>query len=70
MRKKQFAALIRVEQDRAVERERDFEFWHLVQRGVLLTLQADGLLTPMQYQYAQKKLEEQCQRLAEKQGEI
>ena len=56
---KERAHLIRVEHDRTITKEADRRFLFEFQRGILLSLKADGLLDETQYRYAEDRL--RCQ---------
>ena len=53
------ARLVRVEQDRKITKEKDYQFLFEYQRAILLSLKADGLLDGTQYHYAEERLRRQ-----------
>lgn len=50
---------VRVDNARTITRQTDFEFYYECQQGVLLALKEQGMLTEMQFKYAQDVLKEQ-----------
>nr|WP_325185452.1 hypothetical protein [uncultured Oscillibacter sp.] len=53
------ARLLGIENDREITKETDSQFLFEYQRAVLLTLKDKGVLTEIQYQYAEEKLKKQ-----------
>ena len=53
------AKLTKVENSQRITRERHFDFYFELQRGVLLSLKAEGLLNEIQYRHAEAALKEQ-----------
>ena len=49
----------RVENDRTISRQTDSDFYFVFQRGVLLSLKEIGILTEMQFKYAECALTQQ-----------
>ena len=56
---KKFAKLQRIDNDRKITTETDCEFLHQLQSVLLLALQEQGRLSPMQHRQAQEKLNQQ-----------
>ncbi|MDO5399816.1 MAG: hypothetical protein Q4F17_02390 [Eubacteriales bacterium] len=59
MARKKFASLTGIDNNRPISSETDGEFLFQLQKGLLLALRDDGLLTQMQYRYAEDKLKQQ-----------
>ncbi len=63
---KQFASLERIENDRKITKETDYEFLHHLQTGLLLALKEQGRLNEIQYRHAQEKLNQQLRDVTRK----
>lgn len=51
--------LVKIEENRSITKENDPDFFFELQRGVLLSLKEEGMLTQMQYCNAEKALQNQ-----------
>lgn len=68
---KRFAKLDWIEHNEPITRENNYEFLYQLQYALLLALQEQGRLTPMQHRHAEEKLKEQRrERARRKQEEI
>ncbi len=56
---RKFAQLQRIDNDRSIEKETDYEFLYQVQNALLLALQEQGRLNAVQYRYAAEGLRRQ-----------
>ena len=56
---KQYAKLIGIDCDHPITKESDSEFLYLLQNGLLLALQEQGILRDKQYCHAEEKLRAQ-----------
>lgn len=56
---KQFAKLHRIENDRRITKETDYEFLYQLQNALLLALKEQGRLSQMQYRHAEERLQAQ-----------
>lgn len=56
---KQFAKLQRIENDRRITKETDYEFLYQLQNALLLALKERGRLSQMQYRHAEERLQAQ-----------
>lgn len=56
---KQFAKLQRIENDRRITKETDYEFLYQLQNALLLALKEQGRLSQMQYRHAEERLQTQ-----------
>ena len=56
---KKFAELQRINNDRKITTETDYEFLYQLQSALLLALREQGRLSPMQHRQAQEKLKQQ-----------
>lgn len=63
---KRFAQLQRIENDRPITKETDYEFLYTLQNALLLALKEQGRLTQMQYRHAEERLQAQRRERAKK----
>lgn len=63
---KKFAELQRIENDRKISKETDYEFLYQLQYALLLALKESGTLNAAQFQLAEERLREQKRRRARK----
>lgn len=56
---KHFAKLQRIENDRRITKETDYEFLYQLQNALLLALKEQGRLSQMQYRHAEERLQAQ-----------
>lgn len=63
---KRFAQLQRIENDRPIKKETDYEFLYTLQNALLLALKEQGRLTQMQYRHAEERLQAQRRERAKK----
>lgn len=66
---KRFAQLQRIENDRPITKETDYEFLYTLQNALLLALKEQGRLTQMQYRHAEERLQAQRRERAKKRME-
>lgn len=63
---KRYAQLQRIENDRSITKETDYEFLYTLQNALLLALKEQGRLTQMQYRHAEERLQAQRRERAKK----
>ena len=63
---KRYAQLQRIENDRPITKETDYEFLYTLQNALLLALKEQGRLTQMQYRHAEERLQAQRRERAKK----
>lgn len=63
---KRLAQLQRIENDRPITKEADYEFLYTLQNALLLALKEQGRLTQMQYRHAEERLQAQRRERAKK----
>lgn len=56
---KKFAQLQRIEHDRKITKDTDYQFLYHLQNALLLALKEQGRLSQMQYRYAEERLQAQ-----------
>lgn len=56
---KKQAKLERIEHNKTITRESNYEFLFQLQHALLLALREQGLLSPMQHRHAEEKLKKQ-----------
>ena len=66
---KQFAKLQKIDQDRQITGDTDYEFFYYLQSALLLALREQGGLTPMQHRHAEEQLKKQRRDRAKKKQE-
>ena len=57
--RKQFAKLLRIDNNEAITTETHYEFLYHLKRAILLALKEQGRLNVMQYHYAEETLKQQ-----------
>lgn len=62
----QFANLTRIDSNREITKETDYEFWYRMELALLLALQEKGTLSFMQLRQAEEKLTQQRRNRAKK----
>lgn len=63
---RRFAQLLRIDQNRQIRNDADYEFLHQLQHGLLLALRERGTLNATQYRQAEEKLKRHRRDRAEK----
>ena len=66
---KKFAKLLRIDNDRQISAETDYEFLYQLQSALLLALRERGRLSHMQHRQAQEKLNQQRRERARRKQE-
>lgn len=56
---KKYAQLVRIDQDREIRKDTDYEAWYHLEQGLLLALKESGTLNAAQYRLAEQKLKQQ-----------
>ena len=56
--KRQFANLLRIDNNEAIRKETHHEFLYHLQNAMLLALREKGMLNTMQYRHAEEKLKQ------------
>lgn len=56
MVRKRFSELQRIDNDRKITKESDYEFWYQLELALLLALREQGTLNAIQYRQAEERL--------------
>ena len=62
------AFLVRIENGQTISRTENFEFYHILQLGVLLSLKEQGILSHMQFKHTEAALLEQRREWIKRRG--
>lgn len=64
-----FAQLVRIDQDREIRKDTDYEAYYHIEHGLLLALRDSGTLSDIQFRFAEEALKQQRSDRAKKSGE-